>query len=328
MAKIQPNLPTSSTKTICQASFIDSKEFHFMSTQEIQVAFEIGDFEKGLTQAQAQERLLANGPNKIKFSYYTLYAAMFRNLFNVFTCYMCFIVLLNIATIFFNRQNTSGETAAYATTSLFILITLTIQLGLELEQVRESIKSARQLETIADEDAFVLRDGEMHHIKSDQLVLGDVVMLGIGDKVSADLRLVNICNLRLDTSALTGSSEPIDTVVDLAQQDTKLAYLDANNMAFEKSVVMFGSGKGVVIATGKNTIKNRTFFSEKSKIHSRGLFVSRELNRLGKFTISISLVFVCLYLILWGVYLKRAYLYTFSDILFNVNKINYKNIPK
>ncbi|MEN9216002.1 MAG: cation-transporting P-type ATPase [Gloeomargarita sp. HHBFW_bins_162] len=97
----------------------------------------------------------------------------------------------------------------------------------------------------------VLRDGQTLHIPSQELVPGDVVLLHSGDKVPADLRLLTVRNLQVDESALTGESLPVSKSPDPLPPDTPLA--ERRNLAYAGSLVTFGQGKGVVIATGSAT---------------------------------------------------------------------------
>jgi calcium-translocating P-type ATPase len=97
-------------------------------------------------------------------------------------------------------------------------------------------------------EANVLRDGGWQVMAAENLVPGDVVRLRSGDKVPADLRLLTVQSLRIDESALTGESVPVDKSAAVLPEDTLLA--DRANLAFAASVVTYGQGTGVVTATG------------------------------------------------------------------------------
>ncbi|MBI3145414.1 MAG: cation-transporting P-type ATPase [Pseudogulbenkiania sp.] len=99
--------------------------------------------------------------------------------------------------------------------------------------------------------ATVLRDGERLTMAASQLVPGDVVLLQSGDKVPADLRLLELRNLRLDESALSGESLPVDKHSVPVATDAALS--DRRNMAYAGTVVAYGQGSGVVVATGRDT---------------------------------------------------------------------------
>jgi cation-transporting ATPase F len=97
----------------------------------------------------------------------------------------------------------------------------------------------------------VIRDGKQHQLPADQLVPGDLVLLEAGDKVPADLRLVEIKNLHIDESALTGESVPVDKITHPLDADTQLA--DRTNLVFAGTIATSDQGRGLVIATGEAT---------------------------------------------------------------------------
>ncbi|MDZ7787805.1 MAG: HAD-IC family P-type ATPase [Halofilum sp. (in: g-proteobacteria)] len=99
--------------------------------------------------------------------------------------------------------------------------------------------------------ATVRRDGRRKTVDAAELVPGDIVVLGPGDKVPADLRLTRVRELRIDESPLTGESEPVDKITDPVAADAALG--DRRNLAFSGSLVTSGDGEGVVCATGSRT---------------------------------------------------------------------------
>ncbi|MBE0471527.1 MAG: cation-transporting P-type ATPase [Methyloprofundus sp.] len=100
-------------------------------------------------------------------------------------------------------------------------------------------------------EAVVLRSGEKQRINARDLVPGDIVLLQSGDKVSGDMRLLHSRELQVDESALTGESIPVSKAVSEQAHDTLLA--DRANMLYSSTLVTYGTGRGVVIATGDDT---------------------------------------------------------------------------
>jgi magnesium-transporting ATPase (P-type) len=99
--------------------------------------------------------------------------------------------------------------------------------------------------------ATVIRDGGRVVIAAERLVPGDVVVLASGDKVPADLRLFKIRTLRIEEAALTGESEPVEKSVDPAAENAPIG--DRFSMAYSGTLVTYGQGVGVVVATGSRT---------------------------------------------------------------------------
>ncbi|WP_197374351.1 HAD-IC family P-type ATPase [Mycolicibacterium baixiangningiae] len=107
------------------------------------------------------------------------------------------------------------------------------------------------LQAMVHTEAKVVRDGQERTIASDQLVPGDLVLIEAGDKVPADLRLLQTTELQVDESALTGESLPV--AKDVAALPAATPVADRRNMAYSGTLVTGGAGAGVVVATGSET---------------------------------------------------------------------------
>jgi cation-transporting P-type ATPase F len=104
-------------------------------------------------------------------------------------------------------------------------------------------------------EATVLRDGKKNRLNSRELVPGDLVLLTSGDKVPADLRLVDVKNLQVSEAALTGESVPVQKSTEPLTAETVLA--DRINMAYAGSLITFGQAKGIVVAIADQTETGR-----------------------------------------------------------------------
>lgn len=118
-------------------------------------------------------------------------------------------------------------------------------------QETKALTAIAALKRVLTSEATVMRAGLKSRIPSSELVPGDVVMLASGDKVPADLRLVNVRDLQVDESALTGESVPVIKQVDQVSEAAVLA--DRKDMAYMSTLVTYGTGTGVVVSTGDNT---------------------------------------------------------------------------
>ncbi|MBL7997280.1 MAG: HAD-IC family P-type ATPase [Candidatus Kapabacteria bacterium] len=118
----------------------------------------------------------------------------------------------------------------------------------------QEMKASTAIEALAKSvtgEATVLRDGDRLRIAVEELTIGDCVLLQSGDRVPADLRIVESRELHIDESALTGESVPSYKSAAALHGDIVLS--DRNNMAYSSTLVTFGIGKGVVVAIGQNT---------------------------------------------------------------------------
>ncbi len=118
-------------------------------------------------------------------------------------------------------------------------------------QEAKAIKAIEALSRAMTNEATVVRDGEKRRIAAVQLVPGDLVLLQSGDKVPADMRLIQTRELQIDESALTGESVPVQKEDVVLEEDLVIG--DRRNMAYSSTLVTYGSGRGIVVATGDGT---------------------------------------------------------------------------
>ena len=135
--------------------------------------------------------------------------------------------------------------------SAIILSVVILNALLGFIQEGKAEKALDSIRNMLSAEARTLRGGETRLIPSEELVPGDVVLLESGDKVPADLRLVEVKNLRTEEAALTGESVPIDKTTNAVSDKATIG--DREGMAFSGTLVASGRGTGVVVATGSNT---------------------------------------------------------------------------
>jgi magnesium-transporting ATPase (P-type) len=135
--------------------------------------------------------------------------------------------------------------------SAIILGVVVINALLGFIQEGKAEKALDAIRNMLSGEARTVRDGETRIVPSDDVVPGDIVLLESGDKVPADLRLIDVRNLRTEEAALTGESLPIDKTT--APVSEKATVGDRKDMAFSGTLVTAGRGTGVVVATGTGT---------------------------------------------------------------------------
>ena len=118
-------------------------------------------------------------------------------------------------------------------------------------------KAAEALKNMLSSDAVLIRDGKEAKIPANEVVPGDVVVLGTGDRVPGDIRMLEVNNLACQEAALTGESVPIDKTTDAIASSTgnpgQTPLGDRTNMCFSATLVAQGYGVGIVVAAGDNT---------------------------------------------------------------------------
>jgi len=193
----------------------------------------------GLTADEAARRLAAHGPNRLTPPHRRGPFARFLLQFHNVLIY----VLLGAA----------GVTAAlghWVDTGV-ILGVVVINALIGFIQEGKAEKSLDAIRNMLSLRAIVLRDGRRQEIAAENLVPGDIVLLASGDKVPADLRLIETRNLRIEEAALTGESEPVEKSPQAVAADASVG--DRIGMACSGTLVVFGQGRGAVVATGDTT---------------------------------------------------------------------------
>ena len=136
--------------------------------------------------------------------------------------------------------------------SVIILVVVVLNAVIGFIQEARAEKAIEALKKMTIPRALVRRDGMVSEIETSGIVPGDIVVLEAGRQVPADLRLTESSNLKIEESALTGESQPADKDSGFVA-DGKVPLGDRINMAYMSTVVTYGRGEGVVIATGMNT---------------------------------------------------------------------------
>jgi cation-transporting ATPase F len=205
-----------------------------------------GSLENGLTSAEARARLERYGENLVKVRGGT---PGWKRLLRQFTAPLVLVLIAAAAVTGFLGEWVDASV-------IFIVVVVNAIIGFLQESKAESALEALMKMVVAE--AVVRRDGKKIRVNSIDLVPGDIVMLAGGDRVPADIRLLETKSLQIDESALTGESVPSSKRPDPLNADTVLA--DRVNMAYAGSLVTAGSGTGVVWATGDRTETGRVAF--------------------------------------------------------------------
>ena len=154
----------------------------------------------------------------------------------------------------------------------------------------EETRAQAALDALAgamSQTAVVVRDGDEHRVDASHLVPGDLVLLSAGDKVPADVRLVASRSLRTDESALTGEAVPVGK--DPSPADEQAVLAERSSMAHASSLVTFGQGSGVVVATGDGTELGRVS-GLLADVHSLETPLTRKIAQFSKVLVGAILV--------------------------------------
>ena len=203
--------------------------------------------ESGLTAAEASERLSQNGKNELdqgkKKSIFVKFLEQFKDAMIIVL--LCAAIISSIISIVENQYYDLIDAGL-----ILLIVIVNAIIGVTQEAKAEAALDA--LKNMNKPFCKVIRDGEMIKIKSEELVVGDLVVLEAGDIVPADMRLIEAMSLKVEESALTGESVPSEKDAEIVcDADAPLG--DRKNMVYSSGVVSYGRGKGVVVATGMGT---------------------------------------------------------------------------
>ncbi|WP_390408078.1 cation-translocating P-type ATPase [Lacticaseibacillus jixiensis] len=210
------------------------------STEEILQSTQV-DLATGLSQDEAAKRLARDGENALAKGEKKTMVQRFLDQFKDFMIIVLLVAAL-IAGFVVHEWADAGIILA--------VVILNAIFGVFQESKAEEAIDA--LAKMATPDAHVRRGNNVVTIPSSQLVVGDVVLVEAGDVVPADMRFVESANLKIEESALTGESVPVEKSVEALSGD-KVGIGDRTNMGFMNSNITYGRGVGVVVATGMNT---------------------------------------------------------------------------
>lgn len=267
------------------------QSFHNEKIENIYKKFKTS--KNGINQNDANERLLKYGENKLKESKKKSFIVKF---FSQFKDVMIILLLISaVISLVFGIVENNGYSEYLDAVIIFVIVILNATLGVVQESKAEN--AMESLKKMSQPNSKVIRDGKEVLIKTNELVVGDIVMLEAGDVVPADIRLIESASLKCDESMLTGESNPVEKVSDCVLP-AKTALGDRKNMCFSSSVITYGRGVGVVVATGQNAEIGKIAGFINKETDKEETTLQKSLNSFGKIiTIIVLAVAVLIFLI-------------------------------
>ena len=221
---------------------------------------EVQSSPSGLSSQEAASRLEKYGANTLQEG---KKKSLLEKFVDQFKDFMILVLLVAAVVSMFAHQGEPDPTDA-----IIILAVVLLNAVLGVFQESKAEEAIEALKKMASPVASVLRDGHVEHIKGEDIVVGDVVILEAGDVVPADMRLFEVNTVKIEESALTGESVPVDKDLVIPTGD-EVGIGDRTNMAFSSTNVTYGRAVGVVTSTGMNTevgkIANMLANTEESK---------------------------------------------------------------
>ncbi|EAS01865.1 Na,H/K antiporter P-type ATPase alpha subunit family protein (macronuclear) [Tetrahymena thermophila SB210] len=228
-----------------QKQDIVEKVDHKISLEELKQKYQT-DFQNGLTEQQAQELLKKYGENKLTVKQGTpLWVKLLKEMTNGFSLMLWVSAILCFIAQGLQPNPSNIYLAVVLIIVILITTAITFQQNAKSEALMNSFKNFIPAKTI------VIRGGEIKQIEAVHLVVGDVVVIRIGEKIPADIRILESNEMKVDNSPLTGESEPLLRTTECSHPES---YIETSNIAFFGTLCKEGNGKGIVICTGDNTM--------------------------------------------------------------------------
>ncbi|NWI60841.1 AT2C2 ATPase, partial [Calyptomena viridis] len=183
------------------------------------------------------------------------------------------LILLLLASALVSVVTKEYEDAASITMAVLIVVTVAF-----IQEYR-SEKSLEELNKLVPPECNCLRGGKLQHLLARELVPGDIIYLSVGDRVPADLRLIEVTDLLVDESSFTGEAEPCNKTDSVLLEAGDITTL--SNVVFMGTLVRYGKGKGVVIGTGENSQFGEVFKMMEAE-ETPKTPLQKSMDRLGK----------------------------------------------
>ncbi|QRW07373.1 sodium/potassium-transporting ATPase subunit alpha [Ceratobasidium sp. AG-Ba] len=277
------------------------------SEEEILTLFSVSP-SVGLDAAQAQRRLATNGPNALSPPPSRAFRKAMEWIFGGFGS-----LLLAASIVCFIAWKPLGEpnpSAANLALAVVLLIVMSLNALFNMWQDISTTRTLASLTSLLPAAVTVLRDGSPTTVQARDLVTGDIVMLGTGVRVPADLRLLKVDGLMVDRGVLTGESEPIPATV----HHTDANFLETRNIALQGTYCVSGSGMGVVVQVGDGTVFGRIArlstspaTTGRNSLTAGLTTLQREILRFVLIIAGCATLFAVIIVILWAAWLRRDY---------------------
>ena len=222
----------------------------YLSSVADVISIQQTDVEMGLSDTEADQRLVSYGLNKLKEP---PKESIVKRFFAQMADPMV-IMLIVAAAISAAEGLYTGEGGIADVVIILFVVVVNSVLGVVQEGKAEEALAA--LQEMSAAQTKVMRSGRFETIAATDLVVGDIVLLEAGDSVPADCRIIESASMKIEESALTGESVPVEKhadVLTLSADSDDVPLGDRKNMCYSGSVVVYGRGRAVVVATGMNT---------------------------------------------------------------------------
>lgn len=292
--------------------YFESLDFHLLSADKLCQQFNV-DPKAGLSTAMAATRLQRDGKNVISHHHENYLRKIFWYVFGGF----CSVLWVGVIIFFLCwRPLSNPPSATNLALAILVIIVILLQAAFSAFQDWSTKKVMNSILDLLPSEALVLRDGNRIRVPATDLVAGDIVHVSIGNKVPADMRIVQSSgDVRFDRAVLTGESDEIEGAVDRTDDN----FLESRNIALMGTSVTNGNALGVVVLTGARSVMGR-IASVTAGVKEKPTLIQREISRFVRIIVGLTVVLASLILFTWVGWLRVDH-FAFMNVVAMLNDV-------
>jgi sodium/potassium-transporting ATPase subunit alpha len=277
--------------------YFESLDFHIISTDSLCREFNV-DQRTGLSSSSAATRLQRDGKNVISHHRENYLKKIFFYVFGGF----CSVLWVGVVIFFICWKPLSNPPSAQnLAMAVLILIVIALQASFSAFQDWSTKRVMNSILDLLPAEAMVMRDEKLIRLPATELVAGDIVHIGMGNKVPADMRLLSSSgDVRFDRAILTGESDEVEGAIDC----TETNFLETRNIALMGTGVTNGNAVGIVVLTGSRSVMGR-IASMTAGVKQKSTLIQREINRFVTIIVILTVFLALLILFTWLGWLHR-----------------------
>ncbi|KAG5996162.1 hypothetical protein E4U52_007175 [Claviceps spartinae] len=292
--------------------YFSNLTFHQLPTDQLCQQLNVSK-DEGLSESSAANRLQRDGRNALPKPKTNYIKKILSYLFGGF----CSILWVGVIVFFICWKPLSDPPSpTNLALAILVIIVILLQAGFSAFQDWSTQRTMKSITDLLPSEALVKRDGQLKKIQASELVSGDIVHLQIGNKVPADLRLISHSgDIRFDRAILTGEADEIEGVIDGTDDN----FLESRNIALMGTLVVNGSGVGVVILTGPRSVMGR-IAKATAATEERATLIQKEIWRFVYIIVALTICLALLILFTWIGWLRRDH-FAFMNVVAMLNNV-------
>ncbi|KAJ5683015.1 hypothetical protein N7462_006180 [Penicillium macrosclerotiorum] len=292
--------------------YFESLDFHNIPSENLCQQFNV-DQRTGLTSSAAATRLARDGKNIIAHHKENYLKKLFFYVFGGF----CSILWVGVIIFFICwRPLSNPPSPSNLAMAILVIIVIVLQASFSAFQDWSTKRVMNSILGLLPSEALVLRDEKLIRLPASDLVTGDIVQINIGNKVPADMRLIQTSgDVRFDRAILTGESDEIDG----ATEATDANFLETRNIALMGTCVTNGNATGVVVLTGAGSVMGR-IAKMTSGVKQKPTLIQKEITRFITIIIALTVSLALLILFTWVGWLRKDHP-TYMSVVAMLNNV-------